>query len=170
MCLNCVRAFVPRPPTPSAPEPPGARQAEPAPAVRADAPAAAGGCPDRDCPHAGIVPSDRCRACGRCSVRWRASIRFPWGVVDVPVTGKLAVGREDSPIAEHLSAFSNVGRRHATVESVGNHVVVVDLRSANGTFVNGERIPPLEPRIVKHGDRVRFAASVETTVDLERPR
>jgi hypothetical protein len=171
MCLNCVRAFIPRP------DPVSATQPTPTPPAGAvDSPrttvdlSAAARCPDPDCPNAGSVPSPRCLACGRSSARIRQSIRFPWGLAEIPADRKLAIGREDSPFARELAGFSNIGRRHATVQSIGNNVVVIDLTSTNGTFVNEERITPLEPRIVSNGDRIRFAASVEAVIEFERPR
>jgi hypothetical protein len=176
MCLDCVRGFVPRPPpiatAGSDPivDPPEGRAGPGAERLtgKPDSASEPVVCADPDCPHSGLVTEARCLACGRSSRRLRQSIRFPWGAVDIPAKGKLRIGREDSPLAAELSGFSNVGRRHAVVESIGNNVVVTDLKSSNGTFVNGERITPLEPRIVGDGDRVRFAASVETVIELGR--
>ena len=52
----------------------------------------------------------------------------------------------------------SISRFHVKFSCVGENVVVEDLRSANGTFVNGERI---EMRKLKDGDKIRIG---ETTI------
>jgi len=49
-----------------------------------------------------------------------------------------------------------VSRRHAEIRWDGQHCVLVDLNSTNGTFVNGEMLPPGAPRRLRPGDRVRL--------------
>ncbi len=46
-----------------------------------------------------------------------------------------------------------VSRKHARLTRVKNDFVLLDLNSANGTFVQGERI---ERRILKDGDQIQF--------------
>jgi len=48
----------------------------------------------------------------------------------------------------------NVSRRHARIRGTNKGLVVEDLGSTNGTWVNGERIR--QPRLVGPGDDVRF--------------
>lgn len=56
-----------------------------------------------------------------------------------------------------LSAWERgVSRLHAAVRRVGSHLYVVDLDSTNSTFLNGERLPPHEPRMLCSGDQLRF--------------
>lgn len=79
----------------------------------------------------------------------RAKDPAPGGQV-FPVRGELRVGREgcDIPLSsEHAS------RKHARVFLDGGVLQVQDLESANGTFVNDERIDAAE---LKPGDEVRF--------------
>lgn len=45
----------------------------------------------------------------------------------------------------------SVSKLHAQVEIVGNDHILLDLGSANGTFVNGERI---SRHLLRHGDRI----------------
>src|SRR5947207_15735216 len=49
-----------------------------------------------------------------------------------------------------------VSRKHAEVRVSGPTVTVTDLHSANGTFVNGERVSEAELRA---GDRIRFGSA-----------
>jgi hypothetical protein len=66
--------------------------------------------------------------------------------------GTSTIGREDG--VDILLEDLKVSRRHATVEFVGGRVVLTDLRSTNGTWVNDERTAG--PRELREGDRVRI--------------
>ncbi|MEY3925099.1 MAG: hypothetical protein RIQ63_450 [Actinomycetota bacterium] len=46
-----------------------------------------------------------------------------------------------------------MSRRHAHLEQSGDHVVLRDLGSLNGTYVNQERI---EEAVLAHGDEVQI--------------
>ncbi|MBN2086031.1 MAG: FHA domain-containing protein [Anaerolineales bacterium] len=52
-----------------------------------------------------------------------------------------------------------VSRFHAEVKLSAGVLEVVDLGSTNGTFVNGERLTPREPRTLNPGDEVCFGAA-----------
>jgi pSer/pThr/pTyr-binding forkhead associated (FHA) protein len=66
-----------------------------------------------------------------------------------------------------------VSREHAAIVPVGNDHILEDLGSANGTFVNGARVPR---RILQHGDVIEFGAyhlrylnpRAASEIDLER--
>lgn len=51
-----------------------------------------------------------------------------------------------------------VSREHAVIQVDGDHVVIDDLGSRNGTWVNGNRIAG--PTTLKHGDRIELAGHV----------
>jgi signal transduction histidine kinase len=68
------------------------------------------------------------------------------------------LGRDGSAAAVVLDD-PNVSRRHARLALVDNQLVLTDLGSANGTFVNGA--PVVEPTVLKVGDRVQLG---ETTI------
>ncbi|MFL5626927.1 MAG: FHA domain-containing protein, partial [Ktedonobacteraceae bacterium] len=53
-----------------------------------------------------------------------------------------------------LSKDKLTSRRHATVRYEDNHYVLVDERSANGTFVNGEQLEEMTPHVLQEGDHV----------------
>jgi hypothetical protein len=65
----------------------------------------------------------------------------------------VVLGRAEDA-AFHL-ASSSVGRHHARVHAEAGHVVVEDLGSANGTWVNGARVEG--PTVLQPGDELRVA-------------
>jgi hypothetical protein len=64
-----------------------------------------------------------------------------------------SVGRGDD--ADFRLDSDSVSRRHATVVPAGDRLVVSDLGSANGTFVNGSRV--VGTVVVNAGDTIRMA-------------
>lgn len=58
-----------------------------------------------------------------------------------------------------------VSRRHARVEMHGGVVTIQDLRSTNGTFVNGEKV---QRAVLSEGDRVLIGTSILKLVALDR--
>ena len=74
-----------------------------------------------------------------------------------PVDGELILGREDSS-ADLVIPDPGVSRRHARVIGENGALILEDLGSSNGTYVNGERISgavELAP-----GDEIRIGATV----------
>lgn len=59
-----------------------------------------------------------------------------------------------------------VSRRHARIELVRGSVIVEDLGSTNGTFVNGERV---EKAYLSEGDRLLIGTSILKLVAVEEP-
>ena len=49
-----------------------------------------------------------------------------------------------------------VSRRHASIEHTDKGIFVVDLESRAGTYVNGSKIVPGEPFLLKNGDHLSF--------------
>lgn len=82
-----------------------------------------------------------------------------------PIAGKTIVGRGEQ--VDLVLSDISVSRRHASVHLDGVTVVVSDLDSANGTFVNGERVH--EGTRVKDGDVVRFG-HVDARVSIVESR
>ena len=50
-----------------------------------------------------------------------------------------------------------VSRNHAVITMECGGYYIEDLDSTNGTFINGSRIPPYEPVLIKEGDQIHFA-------------
>lgn len=49
-----------------------------------------------------------------------------------------------------------VSRKHAALHHEGDTLTLVDLDSVNGTYLNGQRLLPNQPRVVRDGDEIRF--------------
>jgi hypothetical protein len=73
--------------------------------------------------------------------------------------GAVAIGRQDGDL---VLEDPEVSRRHAVLRREGESIVVEDLDSTNGTFVNGERIR--SPLPIGPGDLVRVG---RTTLEIE---
>lgn len=72
---------------------------------------------------------------------------------------EVAIGRQEGDL---VVEDPEVSRRHAVLRRSGGSVVVEDLDSTNGTFVNGERIRT--PMTLGPGDQVRVG---RTTLEIE---
>lgn len=53
-----------------------------------------------------------------------------------------------------------VSRRHAAIRRGDNTLMLVDLGSTNGTHLNGQRLNPNEPRVLRDGDEIRMGKLV----------
>jgi pSer/pThr/pTyr-binding forkhead associated (FHA) protein len=62
------------------------------------------------------------------------------------------LGRSDILIDD-----SSVSREHAIIERRDGRFVLEDLKSTNGTFVNGEFV---DVRVLNHGDKIRIGNTV----------
>jgi pSer/pThr/pTyr-binding forkhead associated (FHA) protein len=91
---------------------------------------------------------------GMAGEQLRVSEGFAPGEL-LAVEGELLIGRAASVDAGRLGDDPELSRRHATVaRGPGGELTIEDLGSANGTFVNGERVS--EPRVLVAGDVVRL--------------
>ena len=75
----------------------------------------------------------------------------------LPLDSVIDVGREPS-LPLHLDEDTQVSRRHARISAQGGQVVVEDLGSTNGTYVNDQ--PISSPRSLNPGDKVRIGLTV----------
>jgi len=72
------------------------------------------------------------------------------------------IGRFDISIGRKQGDFEfekntkAVSRRHAAIERTVRGTIVTDLISRAGTFINGQRISPGEPYLLKDGDHLSF--------------
>ena len=65
-------------------------------------------------------------------------------------------------LTDYEGAPKGVSRVHAALRVMEDRIVVVDMRSANGTFHNGERALPGHPRLLRDGDQVQLGELVMT--------
>jgi hypothetical protein len=84
--------------------------------------------------------------------------------VEVPLTEAVNIGRLD-PMIDSFPGVDlthdggqekGVSRRHAKISRRGREVVIEDLGSMNGTFLNGKRLIPHFPQVLKSGDEVQL--------------
>lgn len=69
----------------------------------------------------------------------------------VAVTGKMVIGRANN--CDIQLPANHVSRQHAEVQVVGGKLLVKDLNSSNGTYINRKKVTEGE---LKNGDEVRF--------------
>lgn len=83
-----------------------------------------------------------------------------------PSTGGLVLGRSeaegefapDLDLARFDGQNLGVSRRHAALVQYRDHLHLVDLDSANGTFLGGQRLPPNVPARLRDGDQLRLGS------------
>ena len=72
------------------------------------------------------------------------------------------VGKSQFKIGRSLTsdlklADGKISRDHCLVETVRDHHIIVDLESANGTIVNGEKV---KKTVLQEGDFIRLGFTV----------
>lgn len=70
------------------------------------------------------------------------------------------VSQPDVDLAPYLALEQGVSRRHLELRRDHETIKVVDMDSANGTFLNGQRLIPGEPRILRDNDELRLGRLV----------
>lgn len=81
---------------------------------------------------------------------------------------ELIMGRTDPQTGEepeiNLERYDGlekgVSRRHAAIILKDGSLNVVDMGSANGTFLNGQKLVPNQPRVLRDGDDIRLGRLV----------
>ena len=86
---------------------------------------------------------------------------------------EIIIGRSDGSamqpdidLADQNAGQIGVSRLHLSIQYSGKHntISISDLNSANGTFVNGQRLHPHEVRVLRHGDELRLGRMVFQTL------
>jgi hypothetical protein len=71
--------------------------------------------------------------------------------------GRISEGQPIMPdidLSPYQAYASGVSRLHAVIKREASHVFLMDLDSANGTFINGKRLNPNVEHTLKNGDVV----------------
>ncbi len=71
--------------------------------------------------------------------------------------GRISEGQPIMPdidLSPYQAYASGVSRLHAVIKQQGQRVIIMDLGSSNGTYLNGKRLTPNVEHILHHGDVV----------------
>jgi hypothetical protein len=85
-------------------------------------------------------------------------------LLPIHITDRVIIGRPDDESSEKVDVdltpyggcAKGVSRRHAVLYRTRYTVSLVDLDSSNGTYLNGVRLIPHQPRLLREGDEVRL--------------
>jgi hypothetical protein len=66
----------------------------------------------------------------------------------------------DFDMAPFGAAEHGVSRRHAVIRRGEDTLMLIDLGSTNGTHLNGQRLTPEQPRVLRDGDEIRMGRLV----------
>ncbi len=80
----------------------------------------------------------------------------------------LMIGRKDETtntipdidLAPYGAIERGVSRQHSRLDVTEGTVMLTDIGSSNGTYLNGQRLLPNQPRILRDGDEIRFGKLV----------
>jgi hypothetical protein len=94
----------------------------------------------------------------------RLSIVGTADVIETPLEGFVVLGRKDQPgfgqadvdFTPHRAQDVGVSRRHAVISIQDQRVLIKDLNSVNGTFLNGYALQPLHSYRLRDGDELRL--------------
>uniref|UniRef100_A0A7V3KMZ3 FHA domain-containing protein n=1 Tax=candidate division WOR-3 bacterium TaxID=2052148 RepID=A0A7V3KMZ3_UNCW3 len=99
-------------------------------------------------------------------------------LISIPLTEdkvtRVVIGRKSNEFTPDvdLSSFRNsatVSRRHArlTINRETGEVIIEDLGSTNGTYINGERLEPQKPYKIQPGDVVSFSKKLHLVFEVK---
>ena len=77
------------------------------------------------------------------------------------VLGRANLDRSRNPDVDltAFNAFGNgVSSQHATLQRADNHLMLTDMASTNGTYLNGRQLPPYQAVALHDGDEVRLGS------------
>ncbi len=98
----------------------------------------------------------------------RLQVRDTHQIIEPALKEQCVLGRTvDDIVADvDLSAYRGeelgVSRTHVRLRRAGTTILVEDLGSRNGTFLNGTRLIPYQPRVLRTGDELRLGRLVLT--------
>src|SRR5689334_17048973 len=81
--------------------------------------------------------------------------------------GKVSFGRGGE--ADYRLDDDGLSRLHATIYREGDNVWIIDEKSTNGSFVNGERVKP-NGSILYNGDKIKIGNYTTLTIRIGSPQ
>jgi hypothetical protein len=91
---------------------------------------------------------------------------YDGSAIRVNLSEDMVIGRShnefkpDIDLAPFDAYDRGVSRQHAILRRQNDTVILVDMNSANSTFLNGQRLVPEQPRILRDGDEIRLGQLV----------
>ncbi len=83
--------------------------------------------------------------------------------------GENLIGRAETNVnCEVPIAHGTTSTRHATIRCANGQFTLQDMKSTNGTYVNGRRLEPNSPTQLTDGDKVRFGGYTVNLVIAQR--
>jgi len=79
------------------------------------------------------------------------------------VLGRLDPNSQKKPdldLSPYGALEKGISRLHAAVRRGEDTLTLVDLGSINGTYLNGQRLTPNQPRVLRDGDEIRLGKMV----------
>lgn len=111
-------------------------------------------------------PDDRtfpvdARAVARPNILWRREVQVQLKVLTgssegklIPITqDKFLIGRADE--CQLRPKSDSISRRHCAIVQKDERLLLIDLKSRNGTIVNGKKLDPSKAKVLKHGDHIQ---------------
>lgn len=88
--------------------------------------------------------------------------------IDTSTVNEIIVGRRDPKtntgptldLTPYGALDRGVSRHHATIIRKDGALHVVDNNSSNGTYLNNQRLVSEQPRVVRHGDEIKFGSLI----------
>ncbi len=86
----------------------------------------------------------------------------------IPVTQeKFLIGRSDE--CQLRPKSDSISRRHCALIQKDDRLLLIDLKSRNGTIVNEKKLDPAKAKVLKHGDKIQvgkleFEVVIQTAI------
>lgn len=71
-----------------------------------------------------------------------------------------SISKPDFDLTPYGAVEKGVSRIHAAIFRNDDTLILVDMGSANGTHLNGQRLVPEQPRVLRDGDEIRLGKMV----------
>jgi hypothetical protein len=105
----------------------------------------------------------------------RVRIEHIGEIIEARFRTECILGRSGGDVVPHvdLSPYDaqgmGVSRRHAKLIHENATIMIQDLESVNGTFLNGKQLLPLQPRVLRNDDELRLGRMILTVSFLRVP-
>ncbi len=105
----------------------------------------------------------------------RIRVRDALAILETRFTEECVIGRTfedeivDVDLTEYRAVELGVSRRHVKLTRQSDTVMVQDLGSINGTYLNGQRLIAYQPRVLRNEDELRLGRLVMRVSFMRAP-